>query len=133
MIMIIWHGLVNGLDATMGKTMIMTEEQARTIRPDSSVWVMASAGAGKTQVLTDRVLRLLIDGTRPEAILCLTFTKAAAAEMATRIYNRLAQFVRLEDAALVVELHGLNAETGHADRVVVIPERRRELSVEIVE
>ncbi len=112
----------------MGKTMIMTEEQARTIRPDSSVWVMASAGAGKTQVLTDRVLRLLIDGTRPEAILCLTFTKAAAAEMATRIYNRLAQFVRLEDAALVVELHGLNAETGHA-----VLERARSLFASTLE
>ena len=49
----------------------------------------ASAGSGKTKVLTDRVLRLLLDGTAPQHILCLTFTKAAAAEMSVRIAEQL--------------------------------------------
>jgi ATP-dependent helicase/nuclease subunit A len=67
----------------------LTQAQARAIRPDSSVWVRASAGTGKTQVLSARVLRLLLGGTRPERLLCLTYTKAAAAEMATRIFEEL--------------------------------------------
>ncbi|MCU0893974.1 MAG: UvrD-helicase domain-containing protein [Rhodospirillales bacterium] len=53
--------------------------------PQASVWVGASAGTGKTKVLTDRALRLMLSGTPPSKILCLTFTKAAAAEMASRI------------------------------------------------
>ncbi|MDH5748192.1 MAG: UvrD-helicase domain-containing protein, partial [Rhodospirillales bacterium] len=57
--------------------------------PALSVWVSANAGTGKTQVLTDRIARLLLGGTRPERILCLTFTRAAAAEMATRLSRRL--------------------------------------------
>ncbi|HLB06109.1 MAG TPA: double-strand break repair helicase AddA, partial [Alphaproteobacteria bacterium] len=58
--------------------------------PGTSIWVTASAGTGKTSVLTDRVLRLLLAGTEPERILCITYTKAAAAEMALRIEDRLA-------------------------------------------
>ena len=54
-------------------------------RPTSSAWVEANAGTGKTKVLTDRVTRLLLAGTQPERILCLTFTKAAAAEMRNRL------------------------------------------------
>ncbi len=104
---------MNGSAVTVADGKIMTPEQVRTLRPDSSVWVTASAGAGKTEVLTNRVLRLLIDGTRPEAILCLTFTKAAAAEMATRIYDRLASFVQLEDTALATQLDTLKAATDH--------------------
>ena len=53
--------------------------------PGESVWVSANAGTGKTRVLIDRITRLLLAGTRPERILCLTFTKAAAAEMANRL------------------------------------------------
>ena len=62
--------------------------QAMASDPLASVWVNASAGTGKTKVLTDRVLRLLLGGTAPERILCITFTKAAAAEMARRIQDR---------------------------------------------
>ena len=57
--------------------------------PKTSVWVGASAGSGKTTVLTNRVMRLLLDDVRPQKILCLTFTRAAAAEMANRITKRL--------------------------------------------
>ncbi len=69
--------------------------------------VSASAGSGKTQVLTGRVLSLLMNGADPESILCLTFTKAGAAEMANRIGARLAAWVRLSDAQLRKELYAL--------------------------
>ena len=67
-----------------------TPAQRRAADPRASVWVTANAGTGKTRVLSDRVLRLLLDGANPEGILCLTFTKAAAAEMTGRIEERLA-------------------------------------------
>jgi ATP-dependent helicase/nuclease subunit A len=78
--------------------------QRRAAKPETSVWVAASAGTGKTKVLTDRVLSLMLHGTPPERILCLTFTKAAAAEMANRLAQRLAKWTALEDAALAAEL-----------------------------
>src|SRR5205809_6755568 len=65
-------------------------QQALAADPAAHASLSASAGTGKTQVLTARVLRLLLTGARPESILCLTFTKAAAAEMANRIGARLA-------------------------------------------
>ncbi len=75
--------------------------------PDASVWVAASAGTGKTKVLTDRVLSLLLHGTPPARILCLTFTKAAAAEMANRLSQRLARWAIIEDTDLTQELSDL--------------------------
>ncbi|HMA49357.1 MAG TPA: UvrD-helicase domain-containing protein, partial [Magnetospirillaceae bacterium] len=78
--------------------------QRRAADPKSSVWVAASAGTGKTKVLTDRVLALLLAGSPPERLLCLTFTKAAASEMANRIAARLANWATAEDAALDKEL-----------------------------
>ena len=83
-------------------------EQALAADPRAHAALSASAGTGKTQVLTARVLRLLLGGIRPETILCLTFTKAAAAEMANRIGARLANWVRLPDAALRKELFALD-------------------------
>jgi ATP-dependent helicase/nuclease subunit A len=73
----------------------------------SSVWVAASAGTGKTKVLADRVLNLMLRGSPPGRILCLTFTKAAAAEMANRINERLSAWTTLADGALAQELVGL--------------------------
>ncbi len=72
--------------------------------PGASVWVMASAGTGKTKVLTDRVLSLMLTGTRPERILCLTYTKAATAEMNTRIAKQLGAWAALPDADLDTDL-----------------------------
>lgn len=66
----------------------------------ANAWVSASAGAGKTRVLRDRVLRLLMAGVRPERILCLTFTKAAAAEMSRRINRELGAWTVAEDDVL---------------------------------
>jgi ATP-dependent helicase/nuclease subunit A len=74
---------------------LLEGEQALAADPQAHAALSASAGTGKTQVLTARVLRLLLQGARPEAILCVTFTKAAAAEMANRIGARLASWVRL--------------------------------------
>lgn len=65
-----------------------------------SVWVSASAGTGKTKILTDRVLNLLLHKQNPESILCLTYTKAAASEMKERIHQALLQWYSLEDDAL---------------------------------
>lgn len=72
--------------------------------PSHSAWVFASAGSGKTKVLTDRVLRLLLDDVRPHKILCLTFTKTAAAEMQERINTSLAELVILSDEELIKNL-----------------------------
>ena len=62
--------------------------------PERSVWVSANAGSGKTHVLAQRVISLLLRGTAPEKILCLTYTKAAAANMANRVFDTLARVDR---------------------------------------
>ena len=72
--------------------------------PARSVWVRANAGSGKTYVLTARVLRLLATGARPEEILCLTYTKAAAAEMRGRVAERLGRWALMDEVALALDL-----------------------------
>ena len=79
-------------------------QQARAADPSWSIWVSANAGSGKTFVLTRRVLRLLLAGVAPETVLCLTYTKAAAAEMRRRVAGELAKWALLEDADLDLEL-----------------------------
>ena len=81
--------------------------QRRATDPAASVWVAASAGTGKTKVLTDRLLALMLGGTDPARILCLTFTRAAAAEMANRLNERLALWATLAEGALAQELVAL--------------------------
>jgi len=68
--------------------------------PNVSAWVAANAGSGKTHVLAQRVINLLLKGVEPEKILCITFTKAAAANMAKRVFDSLAEWTTLDDAAL---------------------------------
>src|ERR1700729_1628503 len=68
--------------------------------PDVSAWISANAGSGKTHVLAQRVINLLLKGVAPEKILCITFTKAAAANMAKRVFDALAAWTTLDDAAL---------------------------------
>ena len=84
--------------------------QQAAAEPGEHVWLGASAGTGKTQVLSARVLRLMLAGVAPDAILCITFTKAGAAEMAHRIHERLALWVRMDDADLRVDLNALGAD-----------------------
>ena len=79
---------------------IATREQRRATTPGHSAWVEANAGTGKTKVLTDRVTRLLLDGVKPERILCLTFTKAAAAEMRNRLAGQLGRWALADEEAL---------------------------------
>src|SRR5882757_7625741 len=74
--------------------------QARASDPAASAFVSANAGSGKTHVLVQRVVRLLLDGVAPEKILCITFTKAAAANMAQRVFETLGHWITLDDAAL---------------------------------
>ena len=76
------------------------DTQARASDPAASAFVSANAGSGKTHVLVQRVIRLLLNGVPPEKILCITFTKAAAANMAERVFSTLGHWVTLDDAAL---------------------------------
>ena len=88
-----------------------TRLQGEAADPQASVWVSANAGTGKTHVLTQRVLRLLLSGTAPERILCLTYTKAAAAEMSKRVFDTLSIWVGLDDPALKATLAKLLGAT----------------------
>lgn len=103
-------------------------DQALASAPDGHVWLSASAGTGKTHVLTARVYRLLLSGVRPENILCLTFTKAGAAEMAERIHNRLAAWVQMDDPALFKDLEALGEASGPDER-----DAARRLFAEVLE
>ncbi len=105
-----------------GQARGMTPAQHKASDPAASVWVGASAGTGKTKVLTDRVLRLLLGGTAPERILCLTFTRAAAAEMALRITRELARWTVADDEALADTLAAL---TGARPRRTTLDRARR--------
>lgn len=102
--------------------------QAGAVDPRVHASVSASAGTGKTQVLTGRVLSLLLNGADPETILCVTFTKAGAAEMANRIGARLAAWVRMKDADLGADLMSLRVDPGPAMR-----ERARRLFARVLE
>jgi ATP-dependent helicase/nuclease subunit A len=97
--------------------------QARASDPASSAFVSANAGSGKTHVLVQRVIRLLLANVPPEKILCITFTKAAAANMAERVFSTLGHWVTLDDAALDAAIR--DAGIAHPDRKLRL--RAREL------
>ena len=97
--------------------------QARASDPASSAFVSANAGSGKTHVLVQRVIRLLLSGVPPEKILCITFTKAAAANMAERVFSTLGHWITLDDEALDAAIR----EAGIADPDVKLKMRAREL------
>jgi ATP-dependent helicase/nuclease subunit A len=85
--------------------------------PQRSAWVAANAGAGKTYTLANRVTRLLLAGTKPEKILCLTYTKAAAAEMQGRLFKQLGEWSMLPDAELAANIARIGAEPGGQDQL----------------
>ncbi|MEM9146024.1 MAG: double-strand break repair helicase AddA [Pseudomonadota bacterium] len=85
-----------------------TPAQADAADPGHSAWVGANAGSGKTRVLTERVARLLLDGARPDAILCLTYTKAAAVEMQRRLFALLGGWAMAGDSELAAALTALS-------------------------
>lgn len=88
----------------------MTQAQKLASNPEHSVYVGASAGSGKTKVLTDRVLRILLGGTPPGKIMCLTFTNAAAAEMSNRINKNLMKWVVATDKELFKDIFELTGK-----------------------
>ena len=92
----------------MGAIEQANQEQLRASNPAISAFVAASAGSGKTKLLTDRLLRLMLAGTPPERILCLTYTKAAAAEMRIRLNRRLGEWVALPQEKLRAALQALD-------------------------
>ena len=79
---------------------VVLQRQTAASDPDVSAWVAANAGSGKTHVLALRVIRLLLADVAPAKILCITFTKAAAANMAKRVFDTLGRWIALDDAAL---------------------------------
>lgn len=93
---------------------IETDKRSKAIDPKTSVFLTANAGSGKTTILTRRVIRLMLDGADPARILCLTYTKAAAAEMSNRIFGELGAWVRLADPALAAEIRELTGRNPDA-------------------
>ena len=94
------------------------QNQANAADPNVSAWVSANAGTGKTHVLVLRVLRLLLAGTPPGRILCLTYTKAAAAEMSNRLFERLGEWATIDDDRLTASLVGLLGTTPTAAEII---------------
>lgn len=87
-----------------------TQRQVDAADPRTSTWLSANAGSGKTRVLTDRVARLLLEQVSPQNILCLTYTKAAAAEMQNRLFRRLGAWAMMSDDLLHAELTNLGVD-----------------------
>jgi ATP-dependent helicase/nuclease subunit A len=88
----------------------MTDASLNASDPTRSAWVAANAGAGKTHTLANRVTRLLLADAKPERILCLTYTKAAAAEMQHRLFNQLGKWAMLPDEELAANVRAIGAE-----------------------
>ncbi|MFM9974305.1 MAG: UvrD-helicase domain-containing protein, partial [Beijerinckiaceae bacterium] len=101
---------------------LISPEQRKAADPRHSVWVSANAGSGKTTVLTARVVRLLLAGADPARILCVTFTKAAAANMQNKIFEALGAWVALDDARLAAAIETM---TGEPLRPGDLPKARR--------
>src|SRR5215217_6324695 len=103
--------------------------QATAADPRHSVWVSANAGSGKTHVLSRRVIRLLLRGTDASKILCLTYTRAAAANMAKRVYEDLAGWTALDDDSLAEQIARLEGSRPDAAKL----RRARKLFAEALE
>jgi ATP-dependent helicase/nuclease subunit A len=103
--------------------------QRLALDPTASVWVSASAGTGKTKVLTERLLTLMLGGTEPARILCLTFTRAAAAEMANRVNDRLAKWTTIPSGELAQELVALTGRNPLAEDIA----RARQLFAKVLD
>ncbi len=98
--------------------LIVRQRQADVSNPGVSAWVAANAGSGKTHVLAQRVINLLLKGVEPEKILCITFTKAAAANMAKRVFDTLGAWTKLDDEELDKAIEGSGVATGATTRTL---------------
>ncbi len=95
----------------ISETVLIRQREASD--PDISAWVSANAGSGKTHVLAQRVIRLLLGGVDPARILCITFTKAAAGNMANRVFDELRKWTALDDVELAMAMKNVGArDTG---------------------
>ncbi len=101
---------------TVFTQVITTDAQRLASDPEDSSWVSANAGSGKTHVLIDRMVRLMLQGAKPARIVCLTFTKAAAAEMERRLFGRLSEWTGLDDTRLGSHLAALTGMSSDAGR-----------------
>jgi ATP-dependent helicase/nuclease subunit A len=102
-----------------------TPAQIAAADPAVSAWVAANAGSGKTRVLTQRVARLLLGGAVPERILCLTYTRAAAAEMQTRLFAMLGGWAMAPNTRLGAELAALEGATAPVEDAEALARARR--------
>jgi len=93
---------------------LTNQRQALAAEPRLSAWVSANAGSGKTHVLVNRVLRLLLDEVQPSRLLCITYTKAAAANMANRVFAALSAWATMPEAELVAALEKLTGQAPSA-------------------
>lgn len=96
--------MTSPLDSGWPEYAAASEGQRLAALPESSAWVEANAGSGKTKVLIDRVARLLLKRAEPDSILCVTYTKAAASEMQSRLFARLGEWCVMDDDHLRSEL-----------------------------
>ncbi|ESZ66719.1 ATP-dependent helicase [Mesorhizobium sp. L103C119B0] len=103
--------------------------QTRASDPKNSAWVSANAGSGKTHVLAQRVIRLLLNGTDPSKILCLTYTRAAAANMSNRVFSTLSEWTALGDAELATRIEAVDDRRPDRDTM----RRARRLFAEALE
>lgn len=107
----------------MTRTPVIPEDtraaQTRAATPGLSAWVSANAGSGKTHVLAQRVIRLLLDGADPSRILCLTYTRAAAANMASRVFRNLARWTTLAPDELAGEIAEIDGRRPSEGRVTL--------------
>ncbi len=98
------------------------DQQARASNPGNSAWVSANAGSGKTHVLSQRVIRLLLHGADPSKILCLTYTRAAAANMSNRVFTNLSEWTMLPEAELAEHISAI--DSAQPDRSMLSRARR---------
>ena len=96
-----------------------TKQQTESADPAHSVWVTANAGSGKTHVLVERVIRLLLEGAQPATIMCITFTKAAAAEMSSRLFDRLSKWTSCTDNQLQTELERAGVNQPQSQQMIL--------------
>ncbi len=110
-------------------TLAGIKAQQQAADPNISAWVSASAGSGKTRVLVDRTLRLMLAGTAPERILCITFTKAAAAEMANRLNKTLGTWSVMSNDDLIDSITELRGSAPSAEELI----RARQLFASVLD
>ncbi len=104
-------------------------KQQQAASPEQSVWVSANAGTGKTRVLTNRILRLLVGGAEPSEILAVTYTRAAAAEMKNRLAIETARWAVIGESELKTAIHDVGIEKPTQDNI----ERARRLFAELLD